>query len=138
MDYLNMTAPCGLPCFNCPLYKANFDEELKKKVAKNLDVSEDKAVCKGCRNEHGTIAYLDMTEPCNVYRCTEKKELNFCHECEDFPCDHLHPYADMAATKPHNLKLFNLGLIKKMGLEKWAEEKARTAMRTYYKEKWKL
>jgi len=138
MDYLNMTAPCGLPCFNCPLYKANLDEELRKKIARNLDVSEGKAVCKGCRNENGTIAYLDMTEPCNVYRCIEEKELDFCHECEDFPCDHLHPYADMATTKPHNLKVFNLGLIKKMGLESWAEEKAQTVMRTYYKGKWKL
>jgi uncharacterized protein DUF3795 len=111
---------------------------LRNKVAENLDVSPEKAVCKGCREEHGTIAYLDMAEPCKVYQCIEEKHLTFCHECDDFPCDHLHPYADMAATKPHNLKVFNLCLIKKMGLEKWAEEKARIVMRTYYKEKWKI
>jgi len=40
------------------------------------------------------------------------------------PCDHLHPYADMGTTKPHDLKVFNLCLIKKMGLESWAKEKA--------------
>jgi hypothetical protein len=138
VDYQNMTAPCGLPCFNCPLYKANFDEALKKKVSQSLNVSEDKVVCKGCRNEDGTIAYLDMTEPCFVYRCIHQKNLNFCYECDDFPCDYLHPYADMATTKPHNLKVFNLCLIKKMGLEGWAREKARDVMRTYYKEKWKI
>jgi len=42
-----------------------------------------------------------------------------CFECGDFPCDYLHPYADMAQIKPHNLKVFNLCLIKRMGLEKW-------------------
>jgi len=133
-----MTAPCGLPCFNCPLYKASFDEELRNKVAKNLEVSPEKAVCAGCREENGTIAYLDMAAPCMVCQCIAQKHLHFCHECEDFPCDHLHPYADMALTKPHNLKVFNLCLIKKMGLETWAEQKARIVMRTYYKEKWKI
>lgn len=61
-----------------------------------------------------------------------------CFECGDFPCDYLHPYADMAQIKPHNLKVFNLCLIKRMGLEKWAKEKARDGMRTYYKEKWMI
>lgn len=38
----------------------NSDEELKKKVSQSLNVSEDKVLCKGCRNENGTIAYLDI------------------------------------------------------------------------------
>ncbi len=138
MDYLNLTAPCGLDCFNCPLYKANKDENLQKKLSENLCVDFEKAKCKGCRNENGTIPYLNMESPCKVYSCIEKKHINFCNECSDFPCDYLHPYADKADMKPHNLKVFNLCLIKKMGLEKWAAEKSQDVMRTYYKKKWEI
>jgi hypothetical protein len=35
-----------------------------------------------------------------------------------------HPYADQATARPHNTKLFNLCLIKKIGLDQWAKDKA--------------
>lgn len=47
-------------------------------------------------------------------------------------------YADKAAEVPHNTKVFNLCLIKKMGFGTWAKEKAGKVKRTYFKEKWKL
>ena len=138
MDYKQMTAPCGLDCFNCPMYIANKDEKLRALISKNLDISIEKAACMGCRNENGTIAGIGMTEPCNVYKCIQKKGLGFCCDCDDFPCDHLHPYADMASRRPHNTKVFNLCLIKKMGLESWAETKAKSVKDTYFKVTLKL
>jgi hypothetical protein len=138
MDYKQMTAPCGLDCFNCPLYLARENEKLREAIARNRDIPVEKAVCNGCRNENGTIAFLDMTEPCNVYKCIGQKGIDFCCDCDDFPCDHLHPYADKAAERPHNTKVFNLGLIKKMGLESWAEKKAKDVRDTYFKGKLKL
>ena len=138
MDYNQMTAPCGIDCFNCPVYLANENEELKAAIAKHLSVPLERAVCKGCRDENGTIAFLGMTEPCNVYKCIEQKNIRFCCDCSDFPCDHLHPYADEASSKPHNTKVFNLCLIKKMGLESWAQTKAKDVRDTYFKEKWKI
>ncbi len=138
MDYRQMTAPCGLDCFNCPLYLARENEELRAAISKNMGRPLEKASCKGCRNENGTIPFLNMTEPCNVYRCTEKRGVDFCCDCSDFPCDYLHPYADMASVVPHNTKVFNLCLIKRMGLEAWAETKAKSVKDTYYKGKLKL
>jgi len=44
----------------------------------------------------------------------------------------------MASKVPHNTKVFNLCLIKKMGLEKWATEKAKSVKDTYFKGKFKL
>ena len=79
-----------------------------------------------------------MTEPCNVYKCINTKDFDFCCDCSDFPCDHLHPYADQAAERPHNTKVFNLCLIKKMGLKSWAENKARDVKRTYFRGEFKL
>jgi len=54
MDYAYMTAPCGLDCFNCPMYLAVTDQHLRAAIAKNLDIPIEKAVCKGCRGENGT------------------------------------------------------------------------------------
>ena len=138
MNYKKMTAPCGLDCFNCPMYLANKNEKLRNVIAERLNIPFEKAVCGGCRNEKGIIAFLNMTEPCYVYKCTESRGINFCCDCSEFPCDHLHPYADKASQLPHNTKVFNLCLIKKMGLESWAKEKAKTVKDTYFKGKFKL
>ena len=138
MDYFRMTAPCGIDCFNCPLYLASDDDKLRSNVAKMLNVSAEQAVCAGCRNENGTIACLNMNEPCQVYKCIQEKDIKFCYECTDFPCDHLHPYADKAGERPHNTKVFNLCLIKKMGLESWAQSKAKKVRSVYFSEKFKL
>ena len=138
MDYTRMTAPCGLDCFNCPLYLAKENKELRSAIAKKLNIPPDAAVCGGCRNENGTIPILKMTEPCSVYKCTKRKDIDFCSDCSDFPCDNLHPYAERAGEVPHNTKVFNLCLIKKMGLEAWAQNKAKSVKDTYFKGKWKL
>ncbi|MFH1090377.1 MAG: DUF3795 domain-containing protein [Pseudomonadota bacterium] len=138
MDYFLMTAPCGLDCFNCPMYQARESEDLRNKIASRLGLSPQEAQCPGCRPLGGTIPFLGMTQPCKVYRCISEKGLDFCGDCEDFPCDNLHPYADRADRVPHNTKVFNLCLIKKMGLEKWAQEKAAEVKKTYYKGKLEL
>jgi len=138
MDYENMTAPCGLDCFNCLVYLAGENVRLREAIARNMGVPVEQVVCKGCRNEKGTISFLGMTEPCNVYKCIDKKGISFCCDCSDFPCDHLHPYADKASERPHNTKVFNLNLIKKMGVKSWAEKKAKDVRDTYFKGKFKL
>lgn len=138
MDYQTMTAPCGLDCFNCAVYLANSNEQLREAVAERLKLPKEAAVCQGCRHEAGIIAAIGRSKPCYVYQCTQEKGLQFCSECADFPCDYLHPYADQASQKPHNTKVFNLCLIKKMGLEKWAQEKAKDVKATYFAGKLKL
>ena len=125
MDLSELTAPCGLDCFNCPFYLANDNEEIRKQMA--LRVQEyglplsyeaiyEKVACKGCRKRNGVPPF--GTEPCKVFKCVSSNGIESCADCSDFPCDNLHPYADMASTVPHNMKVFNLALIRKMGLEK--------------------
>jgi len=120
------------------MYLANEDGELRTKIAEKLRLSPEAASCPGCRNAGGTISFQGDTEPCAVYQCTERQSLAYCCECGDFPCDRLHPCADQAACRQHNLKLFNLCLIKKMGLEAWAAEKAMTVRETYFTGKLRL
>ena len=138
MDYKQMTAPCGLDCFNCGIYLAGEDEVLRANMAKIFGVPPEKVVCKGCRNENGTIASVNMKESCRVYKCISKKGIDFCFECADFPCDNLHPYADMALQRLHNVKVFNLCLMKNMGVETWATTKSKNVRDTYFKGTFKL
>jgi len=138
MDYLRMTAPCGLDCFNCPVYLAKDNERLRAAIAKRENIPPEKVSCLGCRNENGTMKWMDWTEPCSVYKCITRKNIDFCCDCEDFPCDNLHPYADRASERPHNTRVFNLCLIKKMGLENWARNKARDVKDTYFRGQFKL
>ena len=138
MDYQQMTAPCGLDCFNCPMYLAGENEELRAKLSRNMAIPFEQAICQGCRDEKGKPAFHHWSEPCNVYKCIARKDISLCCDCPDFPCDHLHPYTDRASEVPHNTKVFNLCLIKKMGLESWPESKAMNVKRTYFSEKFKL
>jgi hypothetical protein len=136
MNYKQMTAPCGLDCFNCIVYLANNNDEMRTMVSEKMGIPFEKAVCKGCRREKGQCPVIPVH--CHVYPCAEEKGVEFCCDCKDFPCDYLHPYADQAANLPHNTKVFNLCLIKKMGLEAWADNKAKSVRETYFSGKWKL
>ena len=138
MDYRQMTSPCGLDCFNCLMYLASEDEELRDRISRSTGIPSEQAVCKGCRGEVGKPDWLNLPETCGVYECIAKRNIDFCYQCPDFPCDHLHPYADRASEVPHNTKVFNLCLIRKMGLESWAKTKAKDVKHTYFKGKFKL
>jgi hypothetical protein len=133
MDLREMTAPCGLDCFNCPLYLANDNEEARKQVesmAQKHGFPAEKARCQGCRTRNGVPPL--GTEQCKVFKCISLKGIESCADCSEFPCDNLHPYAELASDLPHNIKVFNLALIRKMGKEKWAKEKAKAVRETYF------
>ncbi len=140
MDYAKLTAPCGLDCFNCRAYAANENEEVRSALSEKWNIPSEEARCRGCREEKGTIPMrlLGKKEPCSVFTCTQQKKIYFCCDCPDFPCDNLHPYADKAGKIPHNTKVFNLCLIRKMGLKPWAQHKAKKVKETYFEGEWKL
>jgi hypothetical protein len=108
---------------------------MKTALAEQIDLPRERMKCPGCRNAQGVRLYMGANEPCDIYKCTALKNIDFCFECEDFPCDLLHPYADQASVRQHNTKLFNLCLIRRMGLDAWAAQKARSVKETYFQGK---
>jgi hypothetical protein len=125
-----LTSPCGLPCFHCTAYLARTIPEIRKKTAKALGIPEEKAVCEGCRPQEGRIKLLKPGQQCKIYECVEEKGIEFCNECEDFPCERFQPYADKSHF-PHNTQMYQLCMMKKLGFEKWAEEEAAKIWDTY-------
>jgi len=145
MDYFQMTAPCGLDCFNCHFYLAQEDQDAMNtvvKISKDYNIPLEVMLCKGCRNHDGRIPLqkhvFGEAHRCAAYECSKEKGLNFCGDCDQFPCDNLHPYADKASELPHNIKVFNLCLINKLGLEKWAVSKASEVRQDYFTKPWTL
>jgi hypothetical protein len=115
-DILKCLAPCGLSCQKCFAYTegniakhskelvkllGNFDiyaERFSKFLPEFMDYQSFKGVlayfanpdCTGCRT--GTCKYPN----CGVVVCFREKGVDFCFQCDDFPCDktnfdsHLH------------------------------------------------
>lgn len=100
-------APCGIDCSRCAVYKGgviqessillkealtNFEKKAEafsgmvpafrnyKDFTKILDFFTN-ASCRGCRNG-------DSKNPsCSIKTCFREKGVDFCFECEDFPCN---------------------------------------------------
>ena len=145
MDFKRLTAPCGLDCFNCHFYLANESSEAMKtleKLSEEHNVPVEVMLCRGCRDHDGRIPLqkhvFGEEHRCAAYECSKEKGVEFCGDCNEFPCDNLHPYADRAGDLPHNMKVFNLCLINKLGLEKWAESKASEVRNDYFNKPWTL
>jgi hypothetical protein len=68
---------------------------------------------------------------CATLDCVKEKGVELCTECSNFPCALLAPTADGAKNYPHNLKVYNLCLIKQTGIEHWIEEAA-TIRKRYF------
>ncbi len=138
MDYKKLTAPCGRDCFNCFFFLASQNEEYKINLARKMNLPVEKIVCKGCREIEGKCQVLKnygFSGNCKIYACVKEKGVEFCSDCSDFPCDLLHPLAHGADKFPHNLKVYNLCMIKKMGLEEWAKNKSKISWDRYYEDK---
>ena len=145
-DALELTAPCGLDCFNCDFYLVTRDDPDAKKRIVEMSQQHNMPIeilrCEGCRAHDGKIPLqkhvFGEDHFCAAYECSQSKGVDLCCDCDDFPCDHLHPYADRADALPHNTKVFNLCLIEKMGLDKWAATKAADVRRDYFHKLWDL
>ena len=140
MDDLKLsTAVCGIDCFNCELYYTNIDNffgtmsEERKNAFVSRGFTKEKLLCKGCRISGCTM----IPDKCDTLECVKTKNIDFCFDCDDFPCSKLQPLAEGAERYPHNIKIYNLITIKNKGLEKWASEAAEIRER-YFKGKFKI
>lgn len=103
-------APCGLCCETCFAHVngdiRKYSLKLKEKLgnfqinAKRFETLLDNPVfkkytafkemldyfasenCKGCRNEQ-----CKLFKDCGVRPCHQEKEIDFCYQCDEFPCD---------------------------------------------------
>jgi hypothetical protein len=105
----NLAAPCGIYCGMCRQYLA-----LKK------DLLEEKGLkwgCQGCRIRHKNCTFIRRDCP-----SLRKNEIDFCYECEKFPCQNLKKIDKIYRERYSVYLIENLKRIKEIGVEKWLQE----------------
>lgn len=127
----HLVAPCGIDCAVCELYLCKDSPELFAYLL-SKGIPQNKLPCKGCRESAGGCPVIGGA--CETYACVQQKQVAYCCDCGSFPCAKIQPCADRAETLPHNLKAFNLAMIKNQGIEQFVEQSARLKQ-TYYKGK---
>jgi hypothetical protein len=119
-----LVAPCGIYCGACRRYKASTDKALRKQIAEQTGVPvEEVYVCAGCWPMQGRVKMSGAEPTCETYACAvENKKVEFCYQCDDFPCLKLAPCLDWAPRSPHNTKIYSLLLLQKLGIDALVEK----------------
>jgi len=134
MGKRELTAPCGLDCFNCEIHESNLTDDMVEFIHAKMGVPKEKISCQGCRQQDGKHFHL-AADGCATLNCAKVKGVEFCCDCGDFPCSYLAPLADGAGRYPHNIKLFNLCRIQKIGVDRWIEKEAGEIRKKYFTHK---
>jgi hypothetical protein len=113
-ERLRLVAPCGIDCGNCLLNTCKGDTALIDRLVQR-GIPREKLPCAGCWDVDGDCPVIGGK--CETYACVGQKGVDFCYKCDDFPCSKLCPSSQRADVLPHNLKVFNLCTIKRVGVE---------------------
>ncbi|MHA1931970.1 MAG: DUF3795 domain-containing protein [Promethearchaeota archaeon] len=106
---INLAAPCGMYCGTCRSYLL-----LKKNLLKEKGYKHG---CKGCRIQGKNCAHIK--KDCQVLR---KNEIDFCFECENFPCQRLERLDSRYKMKYNVSFIINLERNRAVGAENWLRE----------------
>lgn len=124
-----LLAPCGLYCGVCGVYYATRDgnekflEKLLGVYQGNIpgleQLTTEEIKCDGCGSDRVSI----FCRVCAIKDCTREKGFAGCHQCDDFPCQHIHAFP-MPVGKRVILRA--IPYWREHGTEKWvADEEAR-------------
>ena len=105
-----LIAPCGMNCGICKRYLA---------YTRGVPEERGKVIhCQGCRTEHARKnCYLKR----GCKRIAEK-EIKFCFECDDMPCENLNRRLERRYQKQYNMSVVeNLKELKDKGMEQFLE-----------------
>ena len=97
-----MIAFCGLTCTECPAFIATQkDDDIKRnKVAElwskefKCEIKPGEINCDGCLEESDRL--FSHCKVCEIRKCGQEKEIKNCAYCDDYACEKLTKFFDMA------------------------------------------
>jgi hypothetical protein len=104
---------CGLECTQCKIYLAPYNPSIADRLVKMFEnmwdnVKSEDFHCSTCRGEISDC----WTKECWIrYCCVNEKKLDFCYQCQEFPCKRLEDHAKK--NKRHLVALNNLKRMKR-------------------------
>lgn len=108
---INLAAPCGIYCGACRQYLTTKKNQFEKRGLKQE--------CKGCRIRNKKCAFIRKQCPSLL-----KNEIEFCYECDTFPCDNLDKLDNTYRKKYFMSPIENNKRINEVGVAKWLDEQA--------------
>ncbi len=114
---IQLAAVCGLFCPACTVYIGTMeDPERLKATAARFGLPPEELECHGCRSDKRS--FFCRTR-CKMAACAADKGIDFCSECDEYPCGELKEFQSLA---PHRIELWeSLDMVKNKGLEAWFE-----------------
>jgi Protein of unknown function (DUF3795) len=112
-----LLAPCGLYCGVCAVRIAYRDgnEKFKEKLVSVYGVSSpDDIRCGGCLSDD-RFFYCQV---CPIRDCCAKKEIEGCHQCDDWPCEMIDNFPLPVGKK---VIMRAIPAWKELGTEDWVE-----------------
>lgn len=112
-----VSAVCGLFCPACTVYIGSKEDQSRLEIiAKRVNLSVEDLKCHGCRSDKRSA----HCRSCTMIACAENKGIQFCSECQEYPCDHLKGFQ---SAMPHRAELWeSLDRMKETGIENWYDE----------------
>ncbi len=110
-------AVCGLFCEACSLYIGSTEEpERLEYIAREYNMTVEEMRCLGCRSEKLSQFCLN----CKFVECAAGKGIDFCVECDEFPCAEL---KEFQCARAHRIELWeDFAMIKELGCAAWLEQ----------------
>ena len=113
-----LSAVCGLFCPSCTLFiGTKEDPQRLKTFAERYRMPVEAWECEGCRSEKRSYYCKNI---CKMVACAADKGIEFCGECDEYPCDELKKFQ---AERPHRIELWeSQGRIAEIGFSEWFDE----------------
>ncbi len=116
----DLLAPCGLYCGVCGILIADRDgnEKFKERLCTVYGTRPEDLHCKGCLSDD----VFGFCKVCAIKSCVQAKGIEGCHQCDDFPCEHIRKFPMPVGKR---VMLRAIPEWREMGTEAWvkAEEK---------------
>lgn len=107
---------CGLYCGGCEVFLVN-QRGLIEETAKEWEMDPDDLHCNGCKTDITST----FCRNCKIKSCAESKRVEFCYQCNNFPCEIITEFKDDEHPH-HSIVLHNLSQIKEKGINNWIKE----------------
>lgn len=107
---------CGLYCGACEALLATRRDEVED-LARRLDLEVEDLRCGGCISD----VISKWCRDCHIRECALSREVDYCFECPDHPCDDLLSFAADRHSH-HSVVLVNLEGMKNRGVDAWLRE----------------
>jgi hypothetical protein len=127
----DLVSPCGLYCGVCAIYIAHRDNNQKfkerlvnlykggvsgKGILPNCEkLTTEDIKCGGCLSDDQFM----HCRQCAIRNCTKEKGYTGCHECDDFPCEHID---DFPMTVGKKVILRAIPYWREVGTEKYVQD----------------